>query len=109
MKEKINKELIDEITLRLVKVYKPLAIYLFGSYVWGNPSESSDVDFFIIVDNSESDPAERIRIGLRELKDIRADVDLLVFTAGEVNSREKHPSTLTHKIITRGVKVYAAA
>lgn len=29
---------------RLVKTYDPIAIYLFGSYTWGAPSEESGLD-----------------------------------------------------------------
>lgn len=109
MNIEINKQLIEEVTRQLVKAYNPVAIYLFGSYVWGNPERSSDIDFFIIVDNSEYDAAERIRIGLRELKHIHADIDLLVYTRAEVAFWDTHPSTLAYKVINRGLKVYEAA
>jgi predicted nucleotidyltransferase len=109
MNTQINKTLIDEVTRQLVKAYDPLAIYLFGSYAWGSPDKSSDIDFFVIVDKSEYDAAERIRIGLRELKDIHADIDILVYTSAEVATRNTHPSTLTYKVLNKGVKLYEAA
>lgn len=109
MSTTINKNLIDEVTRHLIRAYNPLAIYLFGSYAWGNPDKSSDIDFFIIVDQSEHDAAERIRIGLRELKDIHADIDILVYTRDEVASRNTHPSTLAYKVLNKGLKLYEAA
>lgn len=109
MSIKINNILIDEVTRHLIKAYNPLAIYLFGSYAWGNPGKSSDIDFLIIVDKSEYDAAERIRIGLRELKDIHADIDILVYTSDEVETRITHPSTLIYKVLNKGVKLYEAA
>jgi len=105
----MNKALIDEVTKHLIKAYNPLSIYLFGSYVWGIPDKSSDIDFFVIVDKSEYDAAERIRIGLRELKDVHADIDILVYTSDEVASRNTHPSTLIFKVLNKGVKLYEAA
>ena len=107
--EKKQETLINEIKDHLVRAYHPLAIYLFGSYAWGTPDKYSDIDFFIIVEKSEFDSAERIRIGLRELKDIHADIDLLVFTSAEIAAKYNHPSTLTYKVMTKGVKLYEAA
>jgi len=109
MNTELNKSLLDEIVKHLLIAYKPLAIYLFGSQVWGNPDKSSDMDFFIVVDKSEYDAAERIRIGLRELKGIHANVDLLVFTSSEIAEKKDHPSTLVYKVLNKGVKIYEAA
>lgn len=104
-----NKNLIDEVTAHLIKAYNPLSIYLFGSYVWGNPDRSSDIDFFIVVEKSEYDAAERIRIGLRELKHIHADIDILVYTKDEIEGWKSHPSTLAFKVLNMGLKLYEAA
>lgn len=109
MNTEINRNLINEVTRHLVKAYNPIAIYLFGSYVWGNPGKSSDIDFFIIVDKSEYDAAERIRIGLRELKHIHADIDILVYTRDEIAAWDNHPSTLVFKVLNKGLKLYEAA
>lgn len=67
------------------------------------------MDFFIIVDKSEYDAAERIRIGLRALKDIHADIDILVYTSEEVAAWNTHPSTLAYKVLNKGLKLYEAA
>ena len=109
MSSEINKTVINEITKRLVKAYNPLAIYLFGSHAWGTPQENSDIDFFIIVENSNLDSAERIRVGLRVITDLKLPVDILVYTKNEVDDRKTHPSTLAHKVITKGLKLYEAA
>lgn len=107
--EDINKEVIENIISRMVKSYKPLAIYLFGSYAWGKPEKNSDIDLFIIIDQSNMNQADRIRVGLSELTDINVAVDLLVFTKEEAEIKKSHPSTLTHKVFTKGVKIYEAA
>ena len=52
-----------------------LQIYLFGSYAYGEPQQSSDVDLMVIVENS-LDPFEiayRIRRGLTDT-DLALDV-----------------------------------
>lgn len=100
---------LKEITSRLVKIYKPEEIYLFGSYVWGTPGDHSDIDLFIVVEKTDLDRAERIRVGLRALLDMNLSVDILVYTKEEVEEKKNHPSTLTYKVLTRGVKLYEAA
>jgi len=104
-----SESIIKEITARLVKIYNPEAIYLFGSYAWGTPELNSDYDIFIIVKNSEFGSADRIRIGQRGLLDMNVAVDILVYTEEELMTRKDHPSTLAHKVISRGVKLYEAA
>jgi predicted nucleotidyltransferase len=109
MNYKADKAILNEITGHLITAYNPLSIYLFGSQAWGVPDKSSDIDFCILVDHSEYDAAERIRIGLRELKDIHADVDIIVFTNDEIADKKNHPSTLIYKILNNGIKLYEAA
>lgn len=108
MNENIDQSVLDEIIKHLLHAYNPLAIYLFGSQAWGNPGKSSDIDLFIVVNKSEYNAAERIRIGLRELKGVHANVDLLVFTSSEIAEKKDHPSTLVYKVLNKGVKLYEA-
>ncbi len=109
MIETLDKTLLNEIILKLVKVYNPVVIYLFGSYAWGIPEKNSDIDFFIIIEKSSLNHADRIRIGLNALSDYNIAIDLIVLTMDEINSRKDHPSTLTHKVISKGKKIYEAA
>jgi len=75
-----GSELFKDIIDRMIKIYNPLEIYLFGSYAWGQPDKNSDIDLFIIVENSDLNQADRMRIGLTELTDLNFSVDLLVLT-----------------------------
>jgi predicted nucleotidyltransferase len=45
----INEDLLQEITRRLVELFHPEQVILFGSYVWGTPTAGSDVDVMVIV------------------------------------------------------------
>ncbi len=108
MNANVDQNLIDEIVKRFLSCYKPIAIYLFGSQAWGTPDKSSDIDFFIIVDKSSDSQAERIRKGLRELKGIHADVDILVFTMSEIEEKKDQPSSLIYKVLNKGIKLYEA-
>jgi len=105
----MDREELDEITKLLINLYSPQEIFLYGSYAWGTPSSDSDVDLCIILKESAKTQAERIRDGLRTLKDIRIPVDLLVLTENEIEERKDHPSTLIFKILHDGRKLYEAA
>ena len=105
----VNESNFDDIIKRLIDLYKPNEIFLYGSYAWGKPTADSDIDLFIVLNHSDKSQAERIRDGLRLLKDIKLPLDLLVLTENEIEERKKHPSTLVFKIINEGRKLYAAA
>ena len=51
MKE-ISPELLQEVTGRIIDAVDPEKIVLFGSHVWGKPTEDSDVDIMVIVDRA---------------------------------------------------------
>lgn len=109
MRSAVDSLLLDQIVQRLSSEFSPLVIYLFGSQVWGKPHKSSDIDLLVVLDSSDLDAAERSRRGLHALKGIHADVDLLVMTASELETKKEHPSTLVYKVLHNGVKLYEAA
>ena len=105
----ISKSQIDEAVKRLVKTYNPLAIYLFGSYAWGTPTEESDVDFFVIVDETEIPYHKRPRTGEKSLWKIGFSTDLIVVTKEEFERKIAEKTSLYHKIKNEGALEYEAA
>ena len=93
---------------RLVDVYRPLRIYLFGSYAWGTPTVESDYDLCVIVEQSNERKWNRSERGHDVLIDIlrRRWVDLVVYTATEFERAASHPSTLASPIKSKGVLLY---
>ena len=49
--EELDQKL-DEIVRRLRAAFSPIAIYFFGSYVYGTPNRHSDLDLLVVVDDS---------------------------------------------------------
>ena len=41
------------LSFSIIREFSPDKIILFGSYVWGNPSDDSDLDLLVIVPESE--------------------------------------------------------
>ena len=93
---------------RLIGVYHPLRIYLFGSYAWGTPTIDSDYDLCVIVEKSDEKRWDRSIKGYNALHGIarRRAVDLIIYTAGEFERAASHPSTMASPINVKGVLLY---
>ena len=48
----VNPTLLDDAVKRMVAALRPEVIYLYGSHAYGHPHPHSDVDFLIIVPDS---------------------------------------------------------
>jgi len=102
----INNDILEDITKRLIIELNPIKIYLFGSYVWGNPSKDSDLDLLVVVKHSEFSPAKRASRAYRCLRDIFFPLDILVKTKDEMDRFSKVPAALESKIIRQGKLLY---
>lgn len=103
----ISNEMIEEVKNRLVKAYNPRVIYLFGSYAWGRPTEDSDLDLLIVVDESEERSFDRVRLGQRVLFGLGISKDMMVYTKDEFEKNAKNITTLCYKIKRDGKVLYA--
>ena len=98
----LSKELLDEITDRLVAGLHPEKIILFGSHAWGEPNEASDLDLYVIVPTSDLRPTQRATNALRLLRGIRAPFDVLVRTRAESDSMGSVYASLDRQVLERG-------
>lgn len=105
----INKKIIDEVKNRLIKTYDPIAIYLFGSYAWGKPTEDSDLDLLIVVDKSDEKSYKRTIPGYDALFGMGISKDIIVYTKEEFEERANNITTLGYKIKKDGELIYARA
>lgn len=105
----INKDILEEVKNRLVATYNPIAIYLFGSYVWGAPTEDSDLDLLIVIDKSDEKSYARVRPGQRALYDLCIAKDLIIYTKDEFDRISNNVTTLGYKIKREGKVIYARA
>ena len=81
-------------------------LYLFGSYANGTPSDDSDYDFYMILQDNGMRPIDAINqayLAMRGLK--RRPVDILAGTA-ELFSRRSEGITLERKIAREGIVLY---
>lgn len=103
----ISKDIIEEVKNRLVKTYNPVAIYLFGSYAWGSPTEDSDLDLMIIVEASDEKSYRRPIPGYDALFGMGISKDIIVHTKEVFDRRSDDVTTLEYKIKNKGKVLYA--
>ena len=107
MNEHIKKEL-DLVKESILKIVPAEAIYLFGSHAYGEPSEDSDLDIYVVVPDDTADIPELhgdIR-GLLWGKRSK-ELDLLIGRASVFNRRRNGP-TLERVIAQKGTMLYGA-
>jgi len=104
-----KEAIIEEVKRRLIEVYNPVAIYVFGSYAWGTPTEESDLDLLIIVDESDEKSYKRPVAGYYALRELDVAKDLIVKTKQEFETSANNVTTLSYKIKKDGELIYARA
>jgi predicted nucleotidyltransferase len=104
--EGVSQELLQDAVARLVQEFRPEAIYLFGSHVWGTPDADSDLDFFVVVPQSNESALSRAQRAHGVLSELRAPKDVVVFTRQEVDRVKHLRSSLSHQVLRRGRKLY---
>lgn len=105
--QKVNAQVISGLVKRLIEMYQPEKIILYGSYAYGSPDEDSDIDL-LIVKETEDRPIDR-RIAVRRLvSDIRKKVPFssLVVTPEELSDRLALGDDFFIEIIQRGKVLY---
>ena len=101
-----DENMIATIRQRLSEAYHPLAIFLFGSMVWGNPADDSDVDVCIVVPESREKFYKRPIAGYRALRGFSKAVDILVYTQAEFRSKAAENQSLCSRILQEGAAIY---
>lgn len=103
----ITPEIIEEVKNRLINVYQPEKIYLFGSYAWGKPDEESDLDLLVVIQTSDEKSHKRTIVGRQALWDLNIAKDLMVYTQAEFDARVTDPASLVYKVEHNGKVIYA--
>jgi predicted nucleotidyltransferase len=82
-------------------------IILFGSHASGKAEKDSDIDLCVITDLKSKRKIDLMREIRRELLDrISSPLDILVYNEDEFKERARLRTTLEHKILSDGIKVY---
>ncbi len=106
---KATRAEIDKIVRRVVDVYQPEKIILFGSYAYGKPRADSDLEFLIIKETSERFIDRWVSVR-RIVTDPKRFIPFepIVLTPGELEKRLAIGDQFIEEIVTKGEVLYAA-
>ena len=99
---------INELKDCFVSQLSPLKVYLFGSYADGTYNEDSDFDFYIVVDDKQTDLLALMTRAYRAVRGIKKHpVDILIGTQSKFEERKLQP-TIENEVFQKGVLLYGA-
>lgn len=104
-KKYADNTIIQSFADKIKEKFHPQKIILFGSYAYGMPNESSDLDFFIIMKTNLKTykQAALIRQTLDESFGVNFPIDIVVKTPAEIEQRIEDGDFFITKIVKEGV------
>ena len=97
---------INELRDSFIKQLSPKRIYLFGSFAKGTANQESDFDFYIVVNDGETDMPGLTASAYKAIRHKHSrPVDIIVGTESRFEER-KNAFTLENEIVKTGVLIY---
>ena len=104
----IDREpILGEIVRRLVEVYSPLRIYLFGSKSRGDDGPDSDYDLMVVLPDDAPTHLRQSRLAHEALWSVGTATDVVVCTDSFFRNRSRVPSSLPGAVMREGKLLYA--
>ena len=104
MKKEDTHSEIQKFVQQLVSKFNPEKIILFGSFAYGKPSKSSDIDLLVIM-KTNLRPIEQ-EVAIRKAISRNFPLDLIVFTPSQLREREKMGDFFIKTILEKGKILY---
>jgi len=105
--EKITRRAISAFAQKAAKRFNPHKIILFGSYVYGKPTEDSDVDILVIMPFKGRNPEKATEIWMATKP--KFPIDIMVRKPAELEKRLKLGDFFLREIIEKGKVLYEAS
>ncbi|SRR5258706_6934548 len=103
-----HEPVLDEIVRKLVEVYSPERIYLFGSRARGDAGPDSDYDLLVVVPDGTPQRLRDGRVGYAAVGNIDLSKDILVCTNEYFHSRLHLKASFPSTVVREGKLLYAA-
>lgn len=99
---------LDLIVEKLVSVYAPLKVYLFGSMARGDAGPDSDYDILLVVPDDAGSDHRGSRLAYQVLWDTGVAADVVVLTESYFASRSRAVTSLPATVLREGKLLHAA-
>lgn len=103
-----DESFLADLIGRLVPIYHPIKIYLFGSRAKGNARQDSDYDVLILVNDDVPKELKEAREAYTALWGIKVPVDIVVWTKSDFENSGAVPNSLPAKVLREGRTLYVA-
>ncbi len=106
LQNQVQQEL-NQIVTRIVDGYQPEKIILFGSAARGDMHKNSDVDLFIVKNDSDIRPFRAVKVyeTLNDL-DRQYPLDIIVYTPSELEYRRSLGDYFVKRVLSEGRVLY---
>ena len=101
---RVSRNDIDAIAARIGAEFLPDRVILFGSYAYGTPSPSSNVDLLVIMEHKGRGMSQALEIVRRV--ESRIPIDLVVRTPREIRQRLAWNDFFLKEVMQRGQVLY---
>jgi uncharacterized protein len=99
---------IVRLVKRLVELYEPMAVYLFGSVARQEFGSDSDIDLLLVVPDDADPERKASKMALDEIWQLGKAVDVVIWTRSGFDQRRHLPASLPATVLREGVLLYAA-
>lgn len=102
----VPKGELDGIVRRLVEIYNPLRVYLFGSFVWGEPHWNSDLDLCCVVrTDEEAEHLTKVHAAFEDFGLLH--IDFVLHSKNQFERLLSNPSSMEHRIYNEAAVLYS--
>ena len=105
--ERANPQLA-KVVHRLVEVFQPERIYLFGSQARGDASADSDYDLLMVVPHTEKRAVKQMAEARDAVSDIKLPAEIIVFTKEQFDRQVPVVTSLAATVVREGRLLYVA-
>ncbi len=104
----VHDDALGAVLTRLIDVYSPVRVYLFGSKARGDSGTDGDYDLLVVVPDDAPTERRGSRLAYERLWGTGTAADVLVWTKGYFESRLHLKASLAATVEREGKPLYAA-